>query len=89
MSAQKALDKITEWLAVATQILGYLPSGDLVLAYWFNLLEDFKKELPILHKMASDALKVRKLHVSYSPIKAPTLEKNPSKISLETHWRLL
>lgn len=60
MSAQKALDKITEWLAVATQIQSYLPAGDLVLAYWFNLLEDFKKELPILHKMASDALKVSK-----------------------------
>ena len=58
MSTQKALDKITEWLSIATHMQSYLPSGDSVLAYWFSTLEDFKKDLPLLHKMASDALKV-------------------------------
>ncbi|KAF6036157.1 DNHD1 [Bugula neritina] len=57
MQAQKALDKITEWLSIATQMQSYLPSGDKVLAYWFSSLENFKKDLPLLHKMASDALK--------------------------------
>jgi len=61
MQAQKALDKITEWLSIATQMQSYLPSGDKVLAYWFSSLENFKKDLPLLHKMASDALKVLRL----------------------------
>ena len=58
MGTQKALDKITEWLSIATQMQSYLPTGDSVLAFWFAMLEDFKKDLPLLHKMASDALKV-------------------------------
>lgn len=64
MSTQKALDKITEWLSIATQMQSYLPSGDRVLAYWFATLEGFKKDLPLLHKMASDALKVLSLFLS-------------------------
>lgn len=58
MSTQKALDKITEWLSIATQMQSYLPAGDSVLAHWFKTLDDFKKDLPLLHRMASDALKV-------------------------------
>jgi len=58
MNVQKALDKITEWIAIASQTQSYLPLGDAVLAHWFTMLNDFKRDLPILHRMASDALKV-------------------------------
>ena len=52
------MDKITEWQSAAGQMKPHLPSGDAVLAFWFKYLNDFKKDLPLLHKLSSDALKV-------------------------------
>ena len=36
----------------------HLPQGDEVLAFWYKYLNEFKKDLPLLHKLSNDALKV-------------------------------
>ncbi|XP_056008158.1 dynein heavy chain domain-containing protein 1-like [Ostrea edulis] len=59
MNIRKVLEKVTEWQAAAGQLKPYLPLGDQVLSYWFTCLGEFKKDLPILHKLANDALKER------------------------------
>ena len=58
LSARKALDKISEWQSAAGQMKPHLPSGDEVLAFWYKYLNEFKKDLPLLHKLSNDALKV-------------------------------
>jgi hypothetical protein len=58
MNIKKALEKIIEWQAAASQLKPYLPHGDKVLTTWFKTLQEFKKDLPVLHKLANDALKV-------------------------------
>lgn len=58
MNIRKVLEKVIEWQAAAGQLKPYLPPGDQVLSYWFTCLGEFKKDLPILHKLANDALKV-------------------------------
>ena len=60
MNVGKALDKVTEWQHAAGQLKQHLPQGDQVLAYWYRLLSDFKQDLPLLLKLSSDALKVRR-----------------------------
>uniref|UniRef100_A0A8W8M9M4 AAA+ ATPase domain-containing protein n=1 Tax=Magallana gigas TaxID=29159 RepID=A0A8W8M9M4_MAGGI len=59
MNIRKVLEKVIEWQAAAGQLKPYLPPGDQVLSYWFTCLGEFKKDLPILHKLANDALKER------------------------------
>ena len=59
MNVKKALDKLIEWISVAGQMKPHLPSGDEVLAAWYRQLQDFKQDLPLLHKMSNDALKVK------------------------------
>ncbi|XP_013418883.1 dynein heavy chain domain-containing protein 1-like [Lingula anatina] len=59
MNVQKAFDKVQEWQGIAFQMKSHLPLGDKVLANWFKVLQDFKQDLPLLHKLASDALKPR------------------------------
>ena len=58
MHIRKALEKIIEWQAAASQLKPYLPVQDGVLTTWFKTLQEFKKDLPVLHKLANDALKV-------------------------------
>ena len=64
MNIKKALEKIIEWQGAASQLKPYLPVGDKVLTTWFKSLQNFKKFLPILHKLANDALKVYNLILS-------------------------
>lgn len=65
MNIKKALEKIIEWQAAAAQLKPYvdkkssLPEGEKLLNHWFTSLNEFKKDLPILHKLANDALKVK------------------------------
>ncbi|KAL3832089.1 hypothetical protein ACJMK2_023767 [Sinanodonta woodiana] len=59
MNMKKALEKVIEWQAAASQLRPYLPEADLLLTTWFRKLQEFKKDLPILHKLANDALKER------------------------------
>ena len=59
MNIRKALEKVIEWQAAASQLKPYLPAGDRVLTSWFKSLQEFKKDLPVLHKLANDTLKVR------------------------------
>lgn len=58
MNIKKALEKVSEWQAAAGKLKQALPQGDLVLSTWFTSLQEFKKDLPVLHKLANDALKV-------------------------------
>ena len=58
LNARKAIDKIQEWQSAAGQMKGHLPQGDEVLAAWFRQLQEFKQDLPLLHKLSNDALKV-------------------------------
>nr|XP_006818816.1 PREDICTED: uncharacterized protein LOC100376274 [Saccoglossus kowalevskii] len=55
----KALDKITEWQQAAGRLKDRIPQGDEVLKHWYKLLNDFKQDLPLLQKLASDSLKPR------------------------------
>ena len=59
MNTRKALDKITEWQAAAGHLKNHVPPQDDVLVYWYRMLVDFKKILPLLHKLSNDALKDR------------------------------
>ncbi|KAK6166840.1 hypothetical protein SNE40_023452 [Patella caerulea] len=59
MNIKKALEKVTEWIGAASQLKSHLPCGDLVLANWYTRLSNFKKDLPLLHKLSNDALKER------------------------------
>ncbi|KAJ8313858.1 hypothetical protein KUTeg_008419 [Tegillarca granosa] len=59
MNIKKALEKVSEWQAAAGKLKQSLPQGDLVLSTWFTSLQEFKKDLPVLHKLANDALKER------------------------------
>ena len=61
LNCRKALDKLTEWIVAAGQMNPHLPSGDALLAHWFRMLNDFKQHLPLLHKLSSDALKVKNI----------------------------
>ena len=58
MNTRKALDKITEWQAAAGQLRNHLPIDDQVLMHWYRMLIEFKQNLPLLHKLSNDALKV-------------------------------
>ena len=59
MNTKKALEKVIEWQSAAAQLKPHLPPGDAVLTAWYRSLQDFKKDLPVLYKLANDALKVR------------------------------
>ena len=58
MNTKKALEKVIEWQSAAAQLKPHLPPGDAVLTAWYRSLQDFKKDLPVLYKLANDALKV-------------------------------
>ncbi|XP_041479286.1 dynein heavy chain domain-containing protein 1-like isoform X6 [Lytechinus variegatus] len=59
MNVSKAMSKVTDWQQAAGQLKQVLPQGDLVLAHWYQLLSDFKQDLPLLLKLSSDCLKSR------------------------------
>lgn len=59
MNVQKALDKVNEWLTVATQMHVKLSADDPVLSHWISSLQDFKQDLPLLQTLAADALKAK------------------------------
>ncbi|XP_069111192.1 dynein heavy chain domain-containing protein 1-like isoform X2 [Argopecten irradians] len=59
MNIKKALEKLFEWQSAAAQLKPYLPQGDQVLGAWFHSMSEFKKNLPVLHKLANEALKER------------------------------
>nr|KAG5709415.1 hypothetical protein BaRGS_029264 [Batillaria attramentaria] len=59
MNIKKALEKVIEWQSAAAQLKPHLPSGDAVLTSWYRSLQDFRKDLPVLYKLANDALKER------------------------------
>jgi hypothetical protein len=61
MNIKKALEKVIEWQGAASQLKPHLPPGDAVLTSWYRNLQDFKKYLPVLYKLANDALKVTRL----------------------------
>ena len=61
LQTKKIMDKLTEWQAAAGQMKPYFPVGDELLAFWYRELQSFKNELPLLHKLAHDALKVHPL----------------------------
>ena len=58
MSIKKAVSKLSEWQSAAGQMRSHLPQNDTVLSTWYKKLTGFKQDLPLLHKLASDALKV-------------------------------
>ncbi|KAK2191139.1 hypothetical protein NP493_59g03002 [Ridgeia piscesae] len=57
LQTKKIMDKLTEWQAAAGQMKAYFPVSDELLAFWYRELQSFKNELPLLHKLAHDALK--------------------------------
>ena len=59
MSIKKAVSKLSEWQSAAGQMRAHLPEKDAVLSTWYKMLIGFKQDLPLLNKLASDALKVR------------------------------
>ncbi len=63
MNMSKALDKVTEWQAAAGQLKAHLPLADNVLTHWYRHLQDFKQELPYLHRLSNDSLKVNSMTV--------------------------
>ena len=71
MNIRKALEKVIEWQAAASQLKPYLPVQDKVLTTWFKTLQEFKKDLPVLHKLANDALKVSPQNTDKNLIKKP------------------
>ncbi|XP_052798483.1 dynein heavy chain domain-containing protein 1-like isoform X5 [Mya arenaria] len=80
MNIKKALEKVIEWQSAVGQLKPYLPPQDRVLTSWFKMLQDFKKDLPVLHKLANDALKERHwkaifvgMNESYDPKKQFTV----------------
>ena len=58
MNIKKALEKVIEWQSAASQLKPLVGHGDAVLTAWYRQLQDFRKDLPILHKLAADALRV-------------------------------
>ena len=58
LKAKQVMDKLTYWQSAAGQMKTYLPLADAVLAHWYRLLQSFKKELPTLHKLTHEAIKV-------------------------------
>ncbi|XP_060599368.1 dynein heavy chain domain-containing protein 1-like [Ruditapes philippinarum] len=95
MNIKKALEKIIEWQAAASQLKPYLPHGDKVLTTWFKTLQEFKKDLPVLHKLANDALKERHwraifvgMNESYDPKKQFTVA-DLLTYDLEEHAQLV
>ena len=58
LQTKKIMEKLLEWQAAAGQMNAFFPTGDELLAFWYRELQDFKNELPLLHKLAHDALKV-------------------------------
>ncbi|XP_019630284.1 PREDICTED: dynein heavy chain domain-containing protein 1-like [Branchiostoma belcheri] len=59
MNVKKAMGKLTEWQTAAMMMADEVPQGDMVLAHWVNMMQDFKQNLPLLAKLGSDALKHR------------------------------
>ncbi len=54
----KVENKIKEWLDVAVRLRDKLPPDDAVFAHWYDTLMEFKKNLPLLQMLGSEALKV-------------------------------
>ncbi|XP_025095393.1 dynein heavy chain domain-containing protein 1-like isoform X2 [Pomacea canaliculata] len=71
MNIKKALERVTEWLSAAAQLRPYLPEGDKVLISWYSSMQDFRKDLPVLFKLANDALKDRHWHAIFLGMNEP------------------
>ncbi|XP_048242736.1 dynein heavy chain domain-containing protein 1-like [Haliotis rufescens] len=59
MHIKKSLEKVMEWQSAAAQLKPHVPYGDRVLSTWFTTLQEFKKDLPLLHRLSNEALKER------------------------------
>ncbi|XP_070211333.1 dynein heavy chain domain-containing protein 1-like isoform X3 [Littorina saxatilis] len=73
MNIKKALEKVIEWQSAAAQLKPHVPPGDEVLTTWYRTLQDFKKDLPVLYKLANDALKDRHWHRIFVGMNEPYL----------------
>ncbi|KAL8594105.1 hypothetical protein ACOMHN_000817 [Nucella lapillus] len=74
MNIKKALEKVIEWQSAAAQLKPHLPVGDDVLTTWYRSLQDFKKDLPVLYKLANDALKERHWQTIFIGISEPYVD---------------
>ncbi|XP_076466624.1 dynein heavy chain domain-containing protein 1-like isoform X2 [Babylonia areolata] len=74
MNIKKALEKVIEWQSAAAQLKPHLPVGDEVLTTWYRNLQDFKKDLPVLYKLANDALKERHWQTIFLGMNEPYTE---------------
>ena len=58
MNVAQVYEKVNVWQAAAQKMKDNLPQDDQLLAHFYQLLQDFKQDLPLLHKLSSTALKV-------------------------------
>ena len=47
-----------EWRAAGDQLALQIPLADEVFQHWFRMLNEFENDIPQLHKLASEAMKV-------------------------------
>lgn len=59
---RKVDDKLAEWHTAAEQLMMRLPPDDPVFLHWCHMLDDFEQDVPQLHKLASEAMKVFAYH---------------------------
>ncbi|XP_035825634.1 dynein heavy chain domain-containing protein 1 [Aplysia californica] len=71
INIKKALEKVIEWQSAASQLKPLVGHGDSVLTAWYRQLQDFRKDLPILHKLANDALRERHWHAIFLGLNEP------------------
>lgn len=57
-NVRKVDDKLAEWHTAAEQLMMRLPPDDPVFRHWCHMLDDFEQDVPQLHKLASEAMKV-------------------------------
>lgn len=73
MHIKKSLEKVMEWQSAAAQLKPHVPYGDRVLSTWFTTLQEFKKDLPLLHRLSNEALKVCTYFLTLKLEKGPAI----------------
>ncbi|CAG5130198.1 unnamed protein product, partial [Candidula unifasciata] len=71
INIKKALQTVTEWQLAADKLKLILPAEDKVLTVWCKQIEEFSKDLPILHKLASDVLQERHWQIIFLAMNEP------------------
>ncbi|CAL1542050.1 unnamed protein product, partial [Lymnaea stagnalis] len=71
INIKKALEKISVWETAASRLASQLPPGDQVLAAWVSQIEEFRKHLPVLSKLAHDSLQERHWHSIFLGLNVP------------------